>query len=434
MHRRKAARHATAQTAIEYMVTYSWMFVILVIVISVLYEYGVIGGATSTGNICVPAAGFSCSTPTLNSSGTLMTAMSQQNTLPMYITGTACNTNSSTPSTFLTTAGSATLLYPGHAAVQYLFDCPVQGTAIGVPFRGNLWFEFNNGPGTGTSISKVATVQTEISSSEDLYQALSYVVYNPTCLSNTGDIVTYTQSTTLTCDILAYDININTGVALTTEGHSLIAYNSIDGSGNIYTNNVPLDLNGYGVGGYGLYLQASTISLHGLVSTAGGTGMPGSGYSPCEGGGGGGGAGAVLAVFQSSYFISSFNISGGANAVYTPASTSTQCGLGGSNTLASGGTGPCVVSRGGSGTTPSPPSLTSSLIQGWYNSGMINYLSGASGGNGFPSTSYPNSYGGSGGGQGSTYTGENCYAGGVGGSGQVITYKYTTAPVSLTPP
>ena len=235
--------------------------------------------------------------------------------------------------------------------------------------------------------------------------------------------ITISSNTTLTSDLYCNNLTINSGVILTTNGYNIYC-------SGIFTNNGTINT------GY----------------------TPFHNFSNSYGGSGGGGGGNTL--------------------------SSSYQGGNGYSTLVSGGIGG-ITQSGGNGSTPSTPTITNSLIQSWYVSGMSNFLAGAGGGNGAYSNaqggagaygiyiqanqiiagtinaigqagtnSSTSGAGGGGGGGGGvivlsygsggytagTYNisggsgGSSSYSGGLGGSGgagQVLTYNYSTPPIQI---
>ena len=282
-------------------------------------------------------------------------------------------------------------------------------------------------------ISKSAS--TTVSPTFDFTNSMSpAIVYNPTSYNGGAEVI-FNQNTSLTGNIIAYSVTIESGVTLTTNGYSIICNSNFINNGTINT--------GSGTaGGAGGSNGSSAGNGTSITTSYGGSG------------GGGGGSG----------------------------------GVGGSTEASGGGT------NGGNGSTPSAPTLSNSTIQTWFNNGMQNYLEGAgggggesavsigapssggnggnggggiyiqatnitagtinangqNGGNGWHSGSGSAGGGGGGGGGGSilfaysgSYTagtyntsggtggsGSNAGNGGAGGNGLVLTYQYTTPPIS----
>jgi len=241
-------------------------------------------------------------------------------------------------------------------------------------------------------------------------------------ISNLQNNITISSNTTLTSDIYCNNLTINSGVVLTTNGYNIYCAGTFTNNGTINT---------------------------GLIPSTGGVSSPspnGTSFPNSYGGSGGGGGCAY--------------------------------GTGGSTLVSGGNTG------GASGSTPSAPTLSNSIIQSWYSSGFLNYLSGAGGGVGAgttyaiggngsygiyiqanqiiagtinangqagESTSTSGNCGGGGGGGGvillaygsggytsGTYNvsggaggSGSAGNGGNGGNGQILTFNYSTPPINI---
>src|SRR5579863_5585154 len=176
--------------------------------------------------------------------------------------------------------------------------------------------------------------------------------------------ITYSSNTTLTGDVFCTDLTVNPGVTLTTNGFNIYC-------GGTVTNN--------GV------IQTGLVGNEGTGANETPTGATGGGVFPksygASGGGGGGSAAASLGPAQ---------ISGSGGATLVPG------GTGGTEFGGSCGTG----GPGTSGSTPSPPSITTTLIQTWYGQGIANFLAAGGGGGGAGSGNACSDIGGSAGGSG----------------------------------
>ncbi len=190
------------------------------------------------------------------------------------------------------------------------------------------------------------------------------IYLNPTIINNVYVYTEYNANTVLTGNIIAYDIKIDGGTTLSTQGYSLIAYNALINNGIISTN---------------------------ALSNGGGASAGGSILTSYAGSGGGGGGANTVQGGGSE--INGFN---GGNTI-APA------GLGG----AGAGSAP---SNGVAGAAPASPLLTNANILLWYSNGIQNYL-GAAGGGGGANAGSPGS--GSSGAFGLYVQANNIYAGNI---------------------
>ena len=85
-----------AQSAMEYLVTYSWALLILVLVLAALIGFGLFNQATYTPNACAIQGDFSCRNTTLYSAGNFAFTLGQSVSSPITITAIGCNTTVST--------------------------------------------------------------------------------------------------------------------------------------------------------------------------------------------------------------------------------------------------------------------------------------------------------------------------------------------------
>ena len=149
----------------------------------------------------------------------------------------------------------------------------------------------------------------------------------PNSLSSTQNSfldITYSSDTTLTSNVYANNVTIDSGVTITTNGYIFLCTGT-------FTNNGTLDSGNINNGGSPLGGGGSFTNSYGGSGGGGGTG---SGY----------------------------------------------CGAGGATSVGGGADG--YISNGGNGNTSTAPTLSSSLINSWYIDGINNYLAGGGGGGG----------------------------------------------------
>jgi len=78
------------QSAMEYLMTYGWAILVIVIVIAVLFYIGVLNPANVTPVVCTFPPGFSCASYKLASNGTLDLKIGQATGHRVQLTGIAC--------------------------------------------------------------------------------------------------------------------------------------------------------------------------------------------------------------------------------------------------------------------------------------------------------------------------------------------------------
>ena len=159
------------QSAMEYLMTYGWSILIIAVVIASLIELGVFNSSSTSTSACIGTTGYSCTHPTLYSSGTLIVGLGQVGTQPIDVIGTSC-TNSSSPGAI---APISTLQVQSEQQVQLVFRCPLKSTSTGTQFTGHLWIEYNTSTAHNL-IQEIGTVITPvISSNESSYAPIAYI-------------------------------------------------------------------------------------------------------------------------------------------------------------------------------------------------------------------------------------------------------------------
>jgi hypothetical protein len=89
------------QSAMEYIITYGWAILILVIVIAALYALGVFNITTLSPNICSFPADIGCTNAHLDTSGLLTINVEQTTSTPINVTAIGCNTDGTTSNMIL---------------------------------------------------------------------------------------------------------------------------------------------------------------------------------------------------------------------------------------------------------------------------------------------------------------------------------------------
>jgi hypothetical protein len=129
------------QSAIEFLTTYGWALVIIVVVLAALYNVGLFSGNAFTSTSCASQVGFYCGTPTLNSSGFISVQIGE--TIgQITIFGVGCS-NSSTQSPTMVPLQTSQSVSQG-SKFNVVFQCTLKSAAIGTPFTGVLWINYSN--------------------------------------------------------------------------------------------------------------------------------------------------------------------------------------------------------------------------------------------------------------------------------------------------
>ena len=78
------------QSSMEYLITWGWAIVILVVSLAILYSLGVFNSNTSLATTCIPTSGFFCQKPILTTNGNLSFLLGQNLGVNFYNVAIAC--------------------------------------------------------------------------------------------------------------------------------------------------------------------------------------------------------------------------------------------------------------------------------------------------------------------------------------------------------
>ncbi len=362
----------SAQSAMEYLMTYGWAILIIAVVLAALFELGVFNGSNLAPQACIAQAGFVCRNPVYTANGIGITFGQTTGREYFYsflfIAAEGEPLNSSGIPQNFSTANALFIgnLTPGQTigadfnASKFAYGQIPANAPIGTPFAGYVWLGYCLSPCSApTAYSKVATITakeagtsssafggylgggsgviittttTTTTTTSSTSTTTICSVNDPTSGYDQSCNVVFTKNEGLSGDILTTgSITINSGVTLTSDGHIFVAGGTFDNLGTLNTG----------------FLNGSFIP----VAQRGNYAFPNS----FGGSGGGGGDGCSSSPFS------------------------------GQNTQAPGGSAGSPA--GSAGSTPSPPAMSNSNIQTWYANGFSNYLSGAAGG-GASNTNY----------------------------------------------
>ncbi|MCL4375614.1 hypothetical protein M1394_02335 [Candidatus Marsarchaeota archaeon] len=125
-----------AQSAIEYITSYSWAILIIIIVMAVIYFSGILNPKIPT--ICTSSTGYECSNLTIGTSGfvsvTFASPLRNQN-----ISYIGCSSNPNPPSSWTYVGVSLSTI----DKINLQFICPDGVTYIGGIQKGALWISYN---------------------------------------------------------------------------------------------------------------------------------------------------------------------------------------------------------------------------------------------------------------------------------------------------
>ena len=193
------------QSAMEYLMTYGWALLIIVVVLAVLFYLGVFNIGAPIGSICNPYADYLCQNPVLSSSGNLTVNFGEIGST-MSITGTACSKGSASPSF----NSISTINLESGQTTPLSFQCPIPSGRIGAPFSGTLWIQYTSATGTVLS-AEIGSVSASVStSSNSAALGQNSVLYVPITITNTQASATPAPfQQMLTIDSAAYSNDIN---------------------------------------------------------------------------------------------------------------------------------------------------------------------------------------------------------------------------------
>ncbi len=155
---------ARAQTAMEYLSTYGWAFIVVAIVVFALYASGVFGGnVSSLPTACVAQGGFLCAGAQMNTTGNVLITFGEALGVPINITGTACVNTTNAPSSFIS---ASTNILPGQK-ISMIFQCPLSSNAIGTAFQGTLWVQYTK-QGETQQVSKIGILTAKATTANSL--------------------------------------------------------------------------------------------------------------------------------------------------------------------------------------------------------------------------------------------------------------------------
>ncbi len=171
-------KNLSAQSAMEYLMTYGWAILIISIVLAALFALGVFSSSSFIGSSCIAASGYECSAPLLLHNGYFTSIVGQATgnswtaaNIIFVVSGSSVPTNPIPSPTLscveapaggiLANGGSFTTAYNGayYNGACYGFGTPQVpgGITIGSTIVGSLWASYSIGSASGL-FSQIATV------------------------------------------------------------------------------------------------------------------------------------------------------------------------------------------------------------------------------------------------------------------------------------
>ncbi len=230
------------QSAMEYLMTYSWSILIIAIVLGALFALGTFNNASFSSTTCTASSGYLCQSPVLNTTGNLLVTFGTSS--PMTITGIGCSSNASAPSSIVSI--TPTSLQPSEEK-SLVFSCPVAGNNLGTTFTGQLWVVYNHGvqsglyANIGTITAKIATHEgfpSQLSGQGTSYSApgtYAYVTNYAGVGTTKGNVVIVNTATNTVVDAITSGFNDPEGVAIYSDGSRAYITNLLGnpGLGNV---------------------------------------------------------------------------------------------------------------------------------------------------------------------------------------------------------
>ncbi len=164
-----------AQSAMEYLMTYGWAILIILIVLAVLYIIGVFTPTGILGNQCNVQFKYSCTGPTLSTNGSVSFLLGQNTGTNQYNIAVACtsamnstggplpanawvylNASGAPKSSYISGSAyeldSGTFIQVNNTPCYSSTGAPLGSQSYGTAFTGMLWLRYTINPSTPASV------------------------------------------------------------------------------------------------------------------------------------------------------------------------------------------------------------------------------------------------------------------------------------------
>jgi hypothetical protein len=143
--RRRVEHEERSQSAMEYLITYGWAILIVVIVFVALFQMGVLGNVSGPF-VCLGNPGFVCKSEVLTSSGAVIATFGYIGATPITVTGLGCDITAPLKGP---SYESQHIELKSGQTYQFVFQCPLQQSNLGYSIPVYLWIYYDQGPNKG---------------------------------------------------------------------------------------------------------------------------------------------------------------------------------------------------------------------------------------------------------------------------------------------
>ena len=134
------------QSAMEFLLTYGWAILIIVVAVSALYFLGVFNPSLYVGQECALSSGLSCKVARMATNGMATINLFQANPYQINITAISCNSNNTVANVLTYPAANQVSLAPGTNATLTApcYSGPsLAAIKIGSAFSGYIFISYN---------------------------------------------------------------------------------------------------------------------------------------------------------------------------------------------------------------------------------------------------------------------------------------------------
>ncbi|MDE1865739.1 MAG: hypothetical protein KGH94_03855 [Candidatus Micrarchaeota archaeon] len=148
------------QSAMEYLMTYGWTMLVIIVVVASLFYIGVFGTNESSGTHAAITPGYKVTILSFASNGVLSAAVGSA-VIPLNVIATNCSSSGAIAPSYWPINGII-ISIKAQTTQNLTFQCPVTSLNFGSSFTGTLWIEY---PQNGQNqIIKVATMTATVTS------------------------------------------------------------------------------------------------------------------------------------------------------------------------------------------------------------------------------------------------------------------------------